>query len=1138
MGFLNDTPHSFFAVGLSTLALLLLGALAGPNTAAAQEDPELSFPITVSTDAGGTQELSLGLDPEATAGIDTSLGEEEQPPVPPSNIFDARLIDDDVPPTGFGEGLVNDFRDGSASFAGTKEHEVQIQPDSGATEATIAWDLPAGVTGTLTDVITDGGLVNEPMEGSGSFTLTNLDVTKLFVTLEYSGSANQPPTASDDSYATTQDSALSITDPANGVLANDSDPDGDSLTASLVSGVSDGTLSLDSNGSLEYVPDSGFTGTDQFTYEASDGAAADTAAVSISVQPDDGEAEVQFPITVSTDNGDSQALDLGLDPGATDGIDPALGEEEQPPLPPSDIFDARLIDDDVPPTGFGEGLLTDIRPGSADFTGTKEHEVKVQPGEGANSVTVSWALPPGVTGQLQDATTGGDIVDEPMTGSDSFTYENLNVTELLATLEYGAPNTPPETSDDSYTAVEGQILQVGSADGVLANDTDPDGDELTASVVSGASNGTLTLNADGSFSYGPEEGFTGTDSFTYEATDGRGGTAQATATIEVQPQQPADLAIPFTVTADTSMEQLTMGLDPDATDGIDSELGEEEQPPLPPSDVFDARWIDDDVPASGFGEGILTDIRPGDTSFVGTKVHEVNVQPGGTAEEVTFSWNLPPGVTGTLEDVVTDGDEVSVPMEGEGSFTLTNLNITKLYVTLEYTLGNAPPTVVIPLPDDTLLTPGPPLQLTGLQSVFNDPDGDPLTFSATSSDSGVVEVLGASPQVVILDPVNTGSSEISIVAADPSGLTNTTTFTTVVEDRPSGEQPPAAKASAAVPPEADSAAAAFGETGVAALFRDVGNGGTVEVSFFPDSTNQSSGEAPAFVPADSFQNVSRYRWNINNQGVTFDSVDVAFALSNPSVIGVGEPGTVTVIKDENGDGDFQVVPTDFVGGDTPDPTDDVLVARDTSFSTYKFASDDEDNPLPVELTEFTARLDDEAAVLQWRTASETNNAGFEVQHQGPEADRYVEAGFVESKADGGTTTETTAYQYEVTDLAPGTHQFRLRQVDTDGTGHLSTTTAITVRMEEAVRLMAPAPNPVRSQAQLRFGVQKAGEATVSLYNVLGQEVATVYEGTPTPGEMQTVQLGASQLSELPSGVYFVRLEANGKVRTQRMVRVR
>jgi len=177
-------------------------------------------------------------------------------------------------------------------------------------------------------------------------------------------------------------------------------------------------------------------------------------------------------------------------------------------------------------------------------------------------------------------------------------------------------------------------------------------------------------------------------------------------------------------------------------------------------------------------------------------------------------------------------------------------------------------------------------------------------------------------------------------------------------------------------------------------------------------------------------------------------------------------------------------------------------------------------------------------VLQWRTASETNNAGFEVQHKGPDADRYTETGYVESKADGGTTTVGTAYQYEVTDLAPGAHQFRLRQVDTDGTGHLSNATSVTVRMEEAVRLMAPAPNPVRSQAQVRFGVQKAGEATVNLYNVLGQEVATVYEGTPTPGEMQTVQLGASRLSELSSGVYFVRMEANGKTRTERMVVVR
>jgi hypothetical protein len=387
--------------------------------------------------------------------------------------------------------------------------------------------------------------------------------------------------------------------------------------------------------------------------------------------------------------------------------------------------------------------------------------------------------------------------------------------------------------------------------------------------------------------------------------------------------------------------------------------------------------------------------------------------------------------------------------------------------------------------------------------------------------------------------MQTGNADVVITATDGQESVSDT-FNVEVEERPPDEQEPASRVRSVVP-SGDTSTVGFGATGVATVFQGVGDGGTVDVSFFADTTQGSPSAGPAFVPADSFDSVSRYRWNIDNQGVAFDSVDVAFALANPDVVGIGEPDTVTIIKDSEGDGEFETVPMTFVDPGTPgDPSDDVLVGQGVqSFSTFKFASNDsDDNPLPVELDEFTAQLDDEAAVLQWRTASETNNAGFEVQHKGPDADRYSEAGFVESKADGGTTTETTAYQHEVTDLTPGTHQFRLRQVDTDGTGHLSNTTSITVRMEEAVRLMAPAPNPVRSQAQLRFGVQKAGEVTVSLYNVLGQEVATVYEGTPTPGEMQTVQLGASQLSELPSGVYFVRLEANGEIRTQRMVRVR
>ncbi len=1133
-----DTSRSTLPLGLAVFAVLLFGALVGPRAATAQQTAELSFPLSVSTDAGGGQELLLGLDPAATAGIDTSLGESEQPPLPPSDIFDARLVDDDVPPSGFGEGLTSDFREGTSSFVGTKEHEIQIQPDSGATEVTIGWELPAGVSGTLTDVITDGGLVDAEMQGSGTHTFTNIDVTKLYVTISYTGTSNASPEATGDEYSMLQDSTLSITDPADGVLANDMDPDGDGLSASLVSAPSEGSLSLNSDGTFEYVPNSGFSGADSFVYEAADGnGGTDTASVALSIVPADGSPAVQVPVTVSTDDGDSQELSLGLAPGATIGIDPSFGESEQPPSPPSDIFDARLIDDDLPGSGMGEGLLTDIRSGSEDFTGTKQHEIQVQPGDGAGSVTVAWALPSGVTGRLQDVVTEGDILDEPMTGSGSFTFENLNVTALYVTLEYGPPNTPPNAAADNYTAPEGEVLQVDAAEGVLANDTDAEGDPLSASVVSGPSDGVLTLDSDGSFSYGPDAGFTGSDSFTYQVSDGRGGTAQATATIAVQPQQDAAVSVPLTVTADTMSTQLTLGLDPAASAGIDVGFGEQQQPPVPPSDAFDARLIDDDlsaVPDTAFGEGLLADIREGATDFVGTKVYQVQVQPGGAADEVTFAWTLPPGVDGTLEDVVTDGEQVSVPLSGSGSYTLTNLNITELYVTLEYALGNVPPTVATPLPNDTLQTPGPPLQVTGIEGVFTDPNDDPLAVAATSSDPGVVEVGSESSSPLLLQPGQAGSAQVSVTASDPDGASATDTFTVVVEDRPANQEVPDRQANAVVN-MGDSTSVGFGDTGVGAAFQGVESDGVVEVRFYTDSTLGTPGAEQEVQPTDSFQNESRYRWDINNQGVTFETVNVAFGLDNPNVVGVGEPDSVTIIQDDEGGG-FEPVPTVFVGGDTPASDDDALVAQGlTGLSTFKFASDDADNPLPVEITHFAARLNDGAALLQWRTASETNNSGFEVQHKGPDAGQYTEAGFVESKVDGGTSTEPTSYRFEVSELAAGTHRFRLRQVDIDGTGSPSKSVSVTVKMEETLRLMPPSPNPVRSNAQVRFGVQKAGEATVSLYNVLGQRVVRLYRDRPTPGEMQTVRLGSRQISDLPSGVYFVRLEAQGMVRTRRMV---
>jgi filamentous hemagglutinin family protein len=96
------------------------------------------------------------------------------------------------------------------------------------------------------------------------------------------------------------------------------------------------------------------------------------------------------------------------------------------------------------------------------------------------------------------------------------------------------PRIPPVVFDDTYTMAQNEILQVPAEAGVLSNDTDEDGDSLTARFVQGPSHGTLTLNADGSFTYTPDQDYVGTDTFTYVATDGDGLFAIGRVTINVR----------------------------------------------------------------------------------------------------------------------------------------------------------------------------------------------------------------------------------------------------------------------------------------------------------------------------------------------------------------------------------------------------------------------------------------------------------------------------------------------------------------------------------------------------------------------------------------------------------------------------
>ena len=192
--------------------------------------------------------------------------------------------------------------------------------------------------------------------------------------------------------------------------------------------------------------------------------------------------------------------------------------------------------------------------------------------------------------------------------------------------------------------------------------------------------------------------------------------------------------------------------------------------------------------------------------------------------------------------------------------------------------------------------------------------------------------------------------------------------------------------------------------------------------------------------------------------------------------------------------------------------------------------------LPVEMAGFEATRSGSSVELRWSTASETNNAGFRVQHEPAGQDGWQGLGFVESRAEGGTTTEGQTYRFGVDqDLEPGTHRFRLKQVDLGGATSLSKVVSVKVPVEGALTLSAPSPNPVSGQATVQFAVKKSAEAEVVLYDVLGQKVRTLYRGTPQAGQSTPLTV---ETDGLPSGVYVMQLRADGQTQTQRLTVVR
>ena len=175
--------------------------------------------------------------------------------------------------------------------------------------------------------------------------------------------------------------------------------------------------------------------------------------------------------------------------------------------------------------------------------------------------------------------------------------------------------------------------------------------------------------------------------------------------------------------------------------------------------------------------------------------------------------------------------------------------------------------------------------------------------------------------------------------------------------------------------------------------------------------------------------------------------------------------------------------------------------------------------------------------LSWQTASETGNDRFVIERRAGDASAWSGMTTVETRADGGTSSEPLSYAATDADLPfeAQTLTYRLVQIDRDGTRTVAGQTAVEVGAPEQFALHGAFPNPVRSgQTTIRYELPEERAVTVGVYDALGRKVRTLVGDEPQQGR-QELTFRAKGLS---SGVYFYRITAGDYRETRKLVLVR
>ena len=181
-----------------------------------------------------------------------------------------------------------------------------------------------------------------------------------------------------------------------------------------------------------------------------------------------------------------------------------------------------------------------------------------------------------------------------------------------------------------------------------------------------------------------------------------------------------------------------------------------------------------------------------------------------------------------------------------------------------------------------------------------------------------------------------------------------------------------------------------------------------------------------------------------------------------------------------------------------------------------------DLPMPVELTSFTGNVANKRDItLNWNTATETNNQGFDIERKLSTTETWAKVGYIAGK---GTTTAPTSYRFEDRKLNTGKYNYRLKQMDFNGNiEYYDLNGLIEVGVPTKYDISQNYPNPFNPTTKVDFDLPFASKVTMKLYDMSGREVMTLVNDERTAGYYTEI----FNMSNLSSGAYFYRINANG-----------